>query len=186
MKNLIRAALLLSLGAATAHAQYAPSYEGLVASWYQRYLRRHPDPIGIRSHVRELARGTPVDFVEASILGSDEYWLRSGGTPEAFIVAMYRDVVGIHPPLGDLRYWVDRYLRTGSRHLLALRFLQQNRAHSVVAPPILDDSPLYTPAPPVYLPGGIPLPTLLPRDRSPRYPRDHFLRSGDYRDLRFR
>src|SRR5262245_43454113 len=89
-----------------AEASHGGSHPKLVDSWYHRYLGRHVDPIGLSSHVTELTRGTPVDFVEASILGSTEYYLRCGGTPEGFILGLYRDVAGVTPAPGDLKHWL--------------------------------------------------------------------------------
>lgn len=183
MKTCIIALTLNLALVGAANAQYGSSDQALVESWYNRYLRRNADPIGIRSHVTELRRGTPVDFVEASILGSDEYWLGAGGTPEAFIASLHRDVIGVNPSPRDLRYWVERYLRSGSRHLLALRFLQEQRTSSLVRPPsYTDPEPGYGP-PPVYVPGTVRRPgLLLPRDVAPGR---SDLRSGTYRNLPF-
>lgn len=153
--------------AGNASAQAPCAYTKLVDSWYHRYLGRHVDPIGIHDHVGALRRGNPVDFVEASILGSNEYYHRNGCTPEGYILALYRDVAGVSPAPGDLNHWVRRLYGSRSPHLLALRFLQENRFEAVAPPPVfVDPDPGFFPPGPVVFPsspGFGPRPVLVPR-----------------------
>src|SRR5258707_10751291 len=73
--SLAAALLTVGLASGTADAQYIYRPQtttddvGLVASWYQRYLGRDPEPLGLQGWVNELRRG---GRVEAGILGSDE------------------------------------------------------------------------------------------------------------------
>jgi hypothetical protein len=95
----------------------------MVASWYQRYLDRYPDPDGLRSWADHLRRGgDPLD-VEAGILSSDEYWERAGSNPSGWVDRMFRDTTGRPPSLRDFRYWSER-ARRGDRQRIAREFLR--------------------------------------------------------------
>ena len=55
----------------------------------ERALR---DAQGLQDHVRNIQNGTSYRDVLANFLGSDEYYLRKGNTPDGFITGLYRDV----------------------------------------------------------------------------------------------
>ncbi len=81
--------------------------EDLVRSWYQKYLHREPDPQWA-VWVDAVRNGQEPNAVLASILGSQEYYDKAGGTPERFVQTLYRDVTGRPPTRGEMEYWVRR------------------------------------------------------------------------------
>ena len=131
----ILTAAVLTVIPAPAQAQTISSAD-LVDSWYTRYLGRHVDPVGLADQTRALQRGVPVEAVEAGILSSTEYYLRSGSTPEGFVAALYRDVLGRRPTGHELNRDVNRALTLG-RGAVASQILNERALASapvVVAP----------------------------------------------------
>lgn len=96
----------------------------LVESWYQRYLGRSADRGGLGTFAGMLARGTPADQVQATLLASDEFWRRYGGTPAGFIGGLYECVLSRSPTRGEVGNWGQRFnLHRGDRTAVALEFL---------------------------------------------------------------
>lgn len=65
----------------------------LVQRAYTHYLGRPADPEGLQASLALLANGTE-EQMTAALIGSLEYYLRSGGTSAGFLTALYRDVLG--------------------------------------------------------------------------------------------
>jgi hypothetical protein len=109
MRRFIIPALLgVFLLTSAAPAQYFPnSPERLVRNWYRQYLGRDLDQGG-SGWVSLLENGASPDVVLASILGSDEYWQRAGGTPDGFVRALYMDLGRREPTRRDYDYWIRR------------------------------------------------------------------------------
>lgn len=66
--------------------------ERIVSDLYVRYLGRLPDPEGLAFHVDLYARGGE-RAVKQSILASEEFFLKNGGTNESFLAALYLAVL---------------------------------------------------------------------------------------------
>ena len=144
---------IVTINAAPAAAQPG-RYADLVDSWYHRYLGRHVDPAGLRDHVHALRHGAPADIVEAAILSSPEYYIRNGSTPEGFIAALHRDVLGRRAGIHEFTREVHYLLRHG-RNAAALRVLSERHQPIVVAsaPVVMTPlAPVYVPVAPVYRP----------------------------------
>ena len=120
------AAMLAVLAVAGAARSQPGSAEGLIASWYHRYLHREPDPTGFRDHLQALYGGAPPLVVESEILGSEEYYRHHGATPRGFVLGLFRDVLGRPPTRGEMAYWLDR-VHDDSRAGAARRFLERFR-----------------------------------------------------------
>jgi hypothetical protein len=140
MRAFITAAILtvttLTATAAPIQAQTV-EVSSLVDSWYVRYLGRHADPVGLTSEVRAISAGTPLDVAEAAILASPEYYVKNGNTPEGFVAALYRDVLGRRAGSAEFAHQVNRVLRDG-RTAVALRVLAERNPPVVVAsPPVI-------------------------------------------------
>jgi len=133
----------------------------LVDSWYRTYLGRAPDP-AMAGWVAQLNQGTPADRVLSSILGSDEYYLRAGSTPQGFITLLYSDILQRAPTAAEVNYWVGR-MYTTDRPGIADALLTQN-------PGVWVSSTTVATPPPVVRPGVIVTP-------QPRWERD---RHGDW------
>lgn len=152
----------LTVSAGPAMAQTI-SYGDLVDSWYHRYLGRRVDPIGRADHVRALRHGTPANVVEAAILSSPEYYLRNGNTPEGYVAALYRDVLGRRAGVTEFSAEVSNVITLG-RNAVALQVMALRTptvvvtsAPVVVSPPVVVNpvvvAPVYHPVPRYYGPG---------------------------------
>lgn len=94
-----------------------------VRSWYRDYLGREPGP-ELTAWV-ELLRGgmSPVD-VQATILGSDEYFNQQGRDPQTFVLETLQAVTWQAPSANLLRQWNDRLnMLHGDRLALAREVL---------------------------------------------------------------
>jgi hypothetical protein len=86
---------------------YSGDAEALVASWYNQFLHRQMD-VGAATWANYLRRGWSPDQVLAIIVGSREYYRLAGGTPPAFITALYQDLTGSPPLPEQLAYWLGQ------------------------------------------------------------------------------
>jgi hypothetical protein len=124
--------------------------DALVRSWYQRFLGRDVSP-GYYGWVNALNSGSSASTVLSEILGSDEYYVRAGGTPEGFVQALYRDVAGRPPTAPEMRSMLPRVAygkRNDVAYTLLLRYPQTWSVAAYAAPAY--PAPTY-PAP-VYRP----------------------------------
>jgi dienelactone hydrolase len=79
----------------------------IVTDLYTATLGRPPDVSGLAFWVETLRSGRySVARVAASFLAADEYHARAGGTDEAWVAALYREVLGRPATAGDVEYWV--------------------------------------------------------------------------------
>ncbi len=67
--------------------------EKLVNDLYVKYLGRNADAGGLAGYVQLLAAGGTVNQIASSILGSQEFFDKAGGTNEGFINALYLAVL---------------------------------------------------------------------------------------------
>jgi hypothetical protein len=65
----------------------------LVQGWYTKFLGRSPSMVEVTFWAGVL-RTKSIEQVAANILGSSEYYSRSGGTAQGFLSALYRDLLG--------------------------------------------------------------------------------------------
>lgn len=110
-------------------------YQALVCDWYLRYLGRPADVSGLETNARKLMRGFSPREVEASILGSREYFVRNGSTKIGYIRGLFRDVLGTEPAPGQLEYWLEELSDIGYRDDLAEDFLEKVRKRNPLPPP---------------------------------------------------
>ena len=94
----------------------------VVNSWYMRFLGRGIDPTGKRSWAVQLRRGADPTTVLAGILGSDEYYELSGGTPRNFVDRLYMDVARRRPNPREMDAALRR-LRFANRQDVAFEVL---------------------------------------------------------------
>jgi hypothetical protein len=97
--------------------------EDQIRNWYRDYLGREVGP-ELKAWV-ELLRGgmSPLD-VQATILGSDEFYNEKGRNAQTFIVETLQSITWEEPSAADVRRWTDR-LRSlrGDRFVLAREIL---------------------------------------------------------------
>jgi len=129
MKRLIIiAALALLVVPLPGAAQYPPSYgyndpEQMVQGWYRQFLGRNADA-GASAWIEQLRSGQQPEAVLAGILGSSEYYLRAGGTPDHFVRRLHMDLTGRSPNPRELNFWMDQVYRS-DRQDVAYRMLQR-------------------------------------------------------------
>jgi hypothetical protein len=115
------AAIVVLALAAPGFGQYRDRAEDLVTSWYNRYLGRNPD-YAAAGWIEQLQRGKSPQQILSAILGSDEYYNRTGGTPESFIQGLFQDIVG-RPPSPQEYNALLRRAWAGRRNDLAYSLL---------------------------------------------------------------
>jgi hypothetical protein len=92
----------------------------IIDGFYVTYLGRHAETFGLNAWVDQMQAGLNAEAIRAGILGSDEYFARTGGTNTTFITALYQTFLGRAPenaPTG-LPYWLNRLL-TDSREAVS-------------------------------------------------------------------
>src|SRR5205823_5533200 len=65
-----------------------------VDALYERILGRHLDPLGQAYFIGGLDHGMTLHAVEATLLGSDEFYWRVGSRQDAYLQAVYQIVLG--------------------------------------------------------------------------------------------
>jgi len=156
MRRIVVPALFSAvLLAGSALSQYPPpspnpgadqGAEQLVASWYQRFLNRQPDSWS-SVWVDQVRGGQSPDSVLASLLSSQEYYNKAGGTPQGFIQKLFIDLTGQPPAPQQMNHWMNRLYssdRTEVAHAILMRHPQawQGGAPATYYPP----TPAYTPS----------------------------------------
>lgn len=95
----------------------------LLQSIYQDYLNRSAEPDELRFFLDVLNAGGGFHYVVEAIVGSDEYFRRSGGTNAAWVIQVYGDLLGREPSRGDLTRWTSFLDNDGAREDVAARLL---------------------------------------------------------------
>lgn len=84
------------------------NYGGFITQAYQRYLGRNPEPAGLDGWIRRMQQGLTDEQLEANFIGSAEYIANHGGTGAAWVMGLYKDLLGRAPDPAGLRAWLDR------------------------------------------------------------------------------
>ena len=90
---------------------------------YVEYLGRMPDSAGLAAHLGAVQRGVSPEWVDASILGSNEYFARHGSGNIPYVQALYRDVLGREADSAGLEAHVAALARGATRTDMAHAFL---------------------------------------------------------------
>lgn len=59
---------------------------------YKTFLKRNPDSGGQAFWAEKIRKGANPDEIRTQVIGSSEYYTKSGGTPEGFAAAIYQQV----------------------------------------------------------------------------------------------
>ena len=97
--------------------------EDQIRNWYRDYLGREVGP-ELKAWV-ELLRGgmSPLD-VQATILGSDEFYIEKGRNAQTFIIETLQSITWEEPSAAEVRRWTDRLrVLRGDRFSLAREIL---------------------------------------------------------------
>jgi Domain of unknown function (DUF4214) len=130
-RNYLVAAICILLTSPCAPARQSGESD-LVRNWFQRYLKRQPDPGALFLFTQQLQQGVPQIDVQGSILGSDEYFNRYGRRPDEFIRGLYQDTLDRQAGAPEVKIWLDRLREVnGDRSELAKRFLRSAQHEQV-------------------------------------------------------
>jgi len=77
----------------------------VVNGLYLHYLHRVADAGGLEFYAQLMSQGATIEHVEALIIGSDEYFADQGGSNDAFLNAVYQDVLGRPIDSTGLAWW---------------------------------------------------------------------------------
>lgn len=76
--------------------QTAPEYRRrVVDSVFRTFLQRNPDKSGQTFWAEQIRKGANPDQIRAQVIGSNEYWNKSGGSAEGFAAALHQQVTRI-------------------------------------------------------------------------------------------
>jgi hypothetical protein len=106
-----------------------------VAAMYQRYLGRGPDAFGNQAWINFLSAGGTFEQLAAGLAGSQEYYVRMGGTDQGFLTNLYYNALNRGPTTADLVSWEIALDAGLSRSSVATAFVnsQEYRANLVQA-----------------------------------------------------
>jgi Ca2+-binding RTX toxin-like protein len=100
-----------------------------INSYYLKYLGRPADQAGLNTWLRQLKAGATEQSVLTGILGSGEYFARSGNSNISFINALYHDLLGRLPGPSEINTWLGVLAHT-NRSAVALSFLMSTEFRS--------------------------------------------------------
>lgn len=91
----------------------------IVDELFRRVLDRPADPDARAYWADRLTSGTKESTFASFVYGSPELYARAGGTPEAYVALLYRDVLGREPDPAGAAYWTARVAAGENRTGLA-------------------------------------------------------------------
>jgi hypothetical protein len=105
---------------------------GIVDGFYVQYLGRHADPAGLDDWVNQMQSGLNAEVIRAGILASDEYYARVGGTHEAYVTALYHDLLGRAPDPAGYADWLGKLNAGASREEIASGINDSDETRTIV------------------------------------------------------
>ncbi len=85
----------------------------IIAQLYQDYLGRAPDAAGMEFWLGIWSRFNGPERVQSGIIGSPEYYQTAGGTDQAWVAAMYKNILGRTASQSEIDYHVNRLHQPG-------------------------------------------------------------------------
>ncbi|HVX12329.1 MAG TPA: DUF4214 domain-containing protein [Pirellulales bacterium] len=85
----------------------------VIASLYEQYLGRAVDQPGLDYWLQVWADNNGPELVQAGIIGSQEYYITAGGTPDAWVTKLYENLLNRAPDPAGLAYWAN-YIQSHS------------------------------------------------------------------------
>jgi hypothetical protein len=79
----------------------------LIRSWYRDYLGRDVGP-ELTAWIELLRGGMSQTDVQATILGSDEFYYQKGRDPQTFVLETLQAITWSEPTVSEVRRWTDR------------------------------------------------------------------------------
>jgi hypothetical protein len=100
----------------------------IVNTDFTTLLGRPADQGALNFYTQQMVNGMTQDQVEATILGSQEYYFDQGSTNSNFIQGVYFAVLGRSAD-GDVDYWESQLASGSSREQVSARILGSHEAH---------------------------------------------------------
>lgn len=94
----------------------------VIADLYETYLGRAVDPAGLSYWLGVWNANQGPEQVQAGIIGSQEFFQTAGGTPQAWVTALYQNLFERNPGPSEVAYWVG-VIQTQSRASVVLGFV---------------------------------------------------------------
>ena len=83
--------------------------------YYESFMGRTPQQWEVNAWVKHFNKGLPEDDLPRSLLVSDEFYDKAGGTSSLFITRLFSVVTGRQPSVADRNRWMQRYQQLGGR-----------------------------------------------------------------------
>ncbi len=113
----------------------SPEWIGrVIDAYYRDTFGRGVDPSGLQAWTAAYLRGTAPATIAASLLGSDEFFTRSGGRNRSWVEALYRHVFDRAPDTAGWSHWTEVADAGVSRPAIAIALYQsqESRARRVI------------------------------------------------------
>ncbi|HVX15996.1 MAG TPA: GDSL-type esterase/lipase family protein [Pirellulales bacterium] len=88
------------------------AFRDFITATYQHFLGRTADEISLQYWLQQMRAGMTNQQIEATLLGSDEFYLRAGGTQSDWVQAAYQTVLGRAAESSAVT-WVESQLAAG-------------------------------------------------------------------------
>jgi RHS repeat-associated protein len=108
----------------------AEYFATIITPAYQQFLGRAPDAAGLAYWVGKMQNGLTDEQLEAGFIGSPEYYTHSGGTNQAWVDAMYNNLLGRAPDAGGDAYWIQQLAHGANRTSVAFGFAASSERES--------------------------------------------------------
>jgi hypothetical protein len=84
-----------------------------VIGWFQAYLGRLPNAQELAMLTNQYMLSGNALYVQSVILGSNEFWVRSGGTPIGFINRLFITTLGRQPTIQEVSFLQPQIFQLG-------------------------------------------------------------------------
>ena len=94
---------------------FPPNAQAKIVRYYESFMGRTPQQWEVNAWVKHFNKGLPEDDLPRSLLVSDEFYDKAGGTSSLFITRLFSVVTGRQPSVADRNRWMQRYQQLGGR-----------------------------------------------------------------------
>jgi hypothetical protein len=101
---------------------------GVIVNDYQTFLGRSPEAGVVPAWLTAMQQGLTAQPLLASLLSSNEYYQKQGGTNAAWLTGLYRDLLGRQPDVAGLAAWNQALQGGKSRDDVARAFVYSGEA----------------------------------------------------------
>ncbi|HJT30507.1 MAG TPA: DUF4214 domain-containing protein [Pirellulales bacterium] len=95
----------------------------VIGDLYETYLDRPVDAAGLSYWLGVWNASRGPEMVQAGIIGSAEFYATAGGTPQAWVTALYQNLFERAPDAAGLAYWANVIQTSQSRSSVVLGFV---------------------------------------------------------------